>query len=119
MPRPARQPPSDTPTLDVLGEASEWLRAQGYNLLHLDTGGDEYLAVPIRRDLLTQAQAAAGRLNIPTSVLWIQSEFGGPLSACAQPGRCLTCSAWHTECRSGRSRYRRRSGAGQFAGSWP
>ncbi len=43
----ARHPPSDTPTMDVLGEASGWLRERGYELLYLDTGGDEYLAVPI------------------------------------------------------------------------
>lgn len=54
--------PSDTPTMDVLGEASEWLHPQGYELLYLGTGGDEYLAVPVRLGLL--AQAAAERLNI-------------------------------------------------------
>lgn len=63
---PARQPPSDTPTMDVLGEASEWLRVQGYELLYLDTGGDEYLAFPVRLDLLARAQAALERLNIST-----------------------------------------------------
>ena len=63
---PARQPPSDTPTMDVLGEASGWLRERGYELLYLDTGGDEYLAVPVRLDLLAQAQAAAERLDIST-----------------------------------------------------
>ena len=63
---PARQPPSDTPTMDVLGEASGWLRERGYELLYLDTGGDEYLAVPVRLDLLAQAQAAAEHLNIST-----------------------------------------------------
>jgi hypothetical protein len=67
--RPARQPPSGTPTQDVLGEASDWLRAQGYELLHLGTGGDEYLALPLRRDLLAQAQAICGRLNVSTSLL--------------------------------------------------
>ncbi len=62
----ARQPPSNTPTMDVLGEASEWLQERGYDLLYLDTGGDEYLAVPIRLDLLAQAQAATERLDIST-----------------------------------------------------
>ena len=60
------EPPSDTPTMDVLGEASGWLRERGYELLYLDTGGDEYLAVPVRLDLLAQAQAAAERLKIST-----------------------------------------------------
>jgi hypothetical protein len=42
------------------------LRERGYELLHLKTGGDEYLAVAIRLDLLTQAQAVAERLKIST-----------------------------------------------------
>ena len=61
---PARQSPSNTPTIDVLGDASEWLRERGYELLYLDTGGDEYLAAPVRFGLL--AQAAAERVNIST-----------------------------------------------------
>ena len=67
--KPARQPPSETPTMDVLSEASGWLRAHGYELLFLETGGDEYLAVPLRLDLLEQARSEAGRLNIPTYLL--------------------------------------------------
>ena len=59
-------PPSDTPTMDVLGEASEWLQERGYELLYLDTGGDEYLAFPVRLDLLARAQAALERLNVST-----------------------------------------------------
>ena len=64
LPRPI--PPSDTPTRDVLEDGSDWLRRQGYELLYLDTGGDEYLAVPVRLDLLAEARAVAERLNIPT-----------------------------------------------------
>ncbi|WP_407570420.1 hypothetical protein [Deinococcus altitudinis] len=63
-PKPA--PLSDTPTLDVLEDASGWLRRQGYDLLYLDTGGDEYLALPIRLCLLSQARTVAEGLNIPT-----------------------------------------------------
>ena len=61
------QPPSpNSSTPDVLEDASEWLRRQGYELLYLDTGGDEHLAVPVRLDLLAQARAVAEGLNIPT-----------------------------------------------------
>jgi AcrR family transcriptional regulator len=67
--RPALKPPSETPTMDVLGETSGWLRAQGYELLYLNSGGDEYLAVPIRQDLLAQAQKLAADLNIPNYLL--------------------------------------------------
>lgn len=59
-------PLSESPTMDVLGEASEWLQGRGYELLYLNTGGDEYLAVPIRLDLLEQAQALAERLGLTT-----------------------------------------------------
>ena len=52
--------------MDVLGEASEWLQERGYELLYLDTGGDEYLAFPVRLDLLARAQAVLERLNIST-----------------------------------------------------
>lgn len=61
---PAPTAPSDTPTMDVLGEASGWLRDRGYELLCLSTGGDEYLAVPIRLDLLARAQAAAEHVSV-------------------------------------------------------
>lgn len=67
--RPARPPPSDTPTMDVLSEASEWLRARGYELLFLETGGDEYLAVPVRLDLLERVRSVALRLDISTYLL--------------------------------------------------
>ncbi|WP_407538718.1 hypothetical protein Q0M94_11090 [Deinococcus radiomollis] len=64
------QPPSPNfLTPDVLGDASEWLRRQGYELLYLDTGGDEHLAVPVRLDLLVQARAVAERLSIPTHLV--------------------------------------------------
>ena len=63
---PTLKPPSNTPTMDVLGEASEWLRERGYELLYLGTGGDEYVAVPIQLDLLAQAQAAAECVSIST-----------------------------------------------------
>ncbi|MGY2893490.1 DUF6630 family protein [Deinococcus sp. UYEF24] len=64
-----RPPSSNSSTPDVLEDASEWFRRQGYELLYLDTGGDEYLAVPVRLDLLAQARAVAERLNIPTSLV--------------------------------------------------
>ncbi len=67
LPEPA--PPSDTPTLEALEDGSEWLRRQGYELLYLDTGGDEYLAVPLRLGLLTQATAVAERLHISTFLI--------------------------------------------------
>ncbi len=38
------------------------MRERGCRLLYLDTEGDDYLAVPIRLDLL--AQAAAERVSI-------------------------------------------------------
>ncbi|WP_310583138.1 hypothetical protein [Deinococcus sp.] len=59
---PALKPLSDTPTMNVLGEASGWRCERGYE--HLDTGDDDSLAVPIRLDLLAQAQAAAERVNV-------------------------------------------------------
>ncbi|WP_424949453.1 DUF6630 family protein [Deinococcus sp.] len=52
--------------LDVLAEASAWLRLLGHGLLYLDTEGDEYLAVPVRQELLDAAADIARRLNIPT-----------------------------------------------------
>ena len=38
--------------MDVLSEASGWLRARGYELLYLETGGGDYLAVPVGCGLL-------------------------------------------------------------------
>lgn len=64
--RPIQPPSPNAPTLDVLSDGADWLRERGYDLLFLDTGGDEYLAVPVRLGLLEQARAAAGRLNVPT-----------------------------------------------------
>ena len=55
--------------MDVLSEASEWLRARGYELLLLETGGDEYLAVPVRLDLLERVRSVALRLDISTYLL--------------------------------------------------
>ncbi|GGQ99066.1 DUF6630 family protein [Deinococcus ruber] len=55
-------------TLDVLKEAAAWLRRHGYEFMALDTGGDEYLSVPIRLDLLRQAFAVADQLALSTSL---------------------------------------------------
>ncbi|ULH15792.1 hypothetical protein MF271_03910 [Deinococcus sp. KNUC1210] len=55
-------------TPDVLTEAAAWLRRQGYELLALDTGGDEYLSVPIRLDLLRQALTTADQSSLSTSL---------------------------------------------------
>ena len=63
---PKPSPPPGTPTLDVMQDASEWLQHQGYDLLYFETGGDDYLAVPVRLDLLAQATAAAERLDSST-----------------------------------------------------
>ena len=52
--------------LDVLAEASAWVRLRGYELLYLDTKSDEYLAVPVRQAVLNAATDVARRLNIPT-----------------------------------------------------
>jgi len=64
--RPIRPPSSNAPTLDVLSDSADWLIQRGYDLMFLDTGGDEYLAVPVRLDLLEQARAVAERLGLPT-----------------------------------------------------
>lgn len=66
---PKPTPPSETPTLDVLEDGSAWLRRQGYELLHIGTGGDEYLAVPVRLDLLAEARTAAEQLKISTFLI--------------------------------------------------
>lgn len=62
-------PAPDTPMLDALAEASSRLHALGYALLYLDTDSDEYLAVPVRHDLLRQARDTAERLNLPTFLI--------------------------------------------------
>ena len=66
---PKPSPPSDTPTRDVLEEGSGWLRQQGYELLYFGTGGDEYLAVPVRFGMLAMARTVAERLNISTCLV--------------------------------------------------
>ena len=63
-----RRPGAQMPQMpEVLKEAADWLRARGHELLALDTGGDEYLAVPIRLDLLAAAVLAAERRSIGTA----------------------------------------------------
>lgn len=41
-----------------------WLRPHGYELLHVDTGGDDYFAFPIRADLLQTGLAHAERAGL-------------------------------------------------------
>ncbi|WP_420596985.1 DUF6630 family protein [Deinococcus sp.] len=48
---------------DVLIEASAWLRRRHFELLHSDTQSDEYLAFPIRLDLLRAAFAVMDGLH--------------------------------------------------------
>ena len=51
---------------EVLAEGAEWIRACGYELLFVETGADDYLALPVRPDLLAQAQATAHKLELET-----------------------------------------------------
>lgn len=54
---------------EVLSGAAAWLRPQGVELMLLDTGGDEYLCVPISLGRLREAFGVADRLRIRTSLL--------------------------------------------------
>lgn len=49
---------------DILSEAATWLRRRGYELLQVETGGDEYLAVPVRPDLLAEVLRVAHFLSL-------------------------------------------------------
>ncbi len=50
--------------LEVLTDAAAWFRQQGYELLCLNSGGDEYLAVPLRLDTLGRAIGVLDRMDI-------------------------------------------------------
>ncbi|OCS43718.1 DUF6630 family protein [Ralstonia pickettii] len=49
---------------DGLLDFGAWLRPHGYELLHVDTGGDDYFAFPIRADLLQEARLYAERAGL-------------------------------------------------------
>ncbi|WP_439889799.1 DUF6630 family protein [Ralstonia sp. 25C] len=55
--------PERTVALGLL-DFGAWLRPHGYELLHVDTGGDDYFALPIRTDLLDDALAHAQRAGL-------------------------------------------------------
>jgi hypothetical protein len=50
--------------LEVLTDAAAWFRQQGYELLCLNSGGDEYIAVPLRLDTLSRAIGVLDRMDI-------------------------------------------------------
>ncbi|TSA85683.1 hypothetical protein FNU79_09540 [Deinococcus detaillensis] len=53
----------------VLIAAAAWLRLRGYELLEIDTGGDEYLAFPVRLSLLREAFQATHTLSLCTHLI--------------------------------------------------
>ncbi|MHA6886736.1 DUF6630 family protein [Ralstonia pseudosolanacearum] len=58
-----RDPSEHTVAIGLL-DFGDWLRPHGYHLLHVDTGGDEYFAFPLRAALLDEALAHAGRAGL-------------------------------------------------------
>ncbi|ARU21677.1 hypothetical protein ACNRBS_00295 [Ralstonia pseudosolanacearum] len=58
-----RDPSEHTVAIGLL-DFGDWLRPHGYHLLHVDTGGDDYFAVPLRATLLDEALAHAGRAEL-------------------------------------------------------
>jgi hypothetical protein len=50
--------------IEVLTDAAAWFRQQGFELLCLNSGGDEYLAVPLRLDTLSRAIGVLDRMDI-------------------------------------------------------
>lgn len=63
------RPGAASPVYDHLLAAAPWFRARHFELVLLDSGGDEYLVMPIRIDLLRQAFLVADRLGVPTRLL--------------------------------------------------
>ena len=57
---------------------SAWLRPHGYQLLYVDTGGDNYYALPIRSDAVDEAMqlADAARLDIRRDEVFRAHELG-------------------------------------------
>lgn len=58
-----RAPSEHTVPIGLL-DFGDWLHPHGYHLLHVDTGGDEYFAFPLRTALLDEALAHAGRAGL-------------------------------------------------------
>ncbi len=53
-----RAPSEHTVPIGLL-DFGDWLRPHGYHLMHVETGGDDYFAFPIRAALLDEALAHA------------------------------------------------------------